>query len=396
MTKEEFIKLINEIVDYIDNGKVESKGREFNGHPHFYLLHNKDEFNEELNRVIKQKEKYTRYDLYYVLKHMFKYVLNEYDSHTTVFFNNPSYLPIKVKMVNDKLYIIDGLGEYKKYIGTEIKNINGISINKILEELDYITCYASKDYFYTQVELNIVNIEKLKSLPSIGDVDTLIFSDDYTNIDFKIDEIKNYSFEKIDNNYKVDIIDDTLILSYLACENEEKMKETVEYIKTLDGINHYIVDIRGNSGGNSSINNYLTDFLKDKDTICLTDERVFSSARMCLAKLKRNGALIIGKTPGTPLSCFGNSRLKKEIDELGLSVRGSVNYWYYDSNLKCHGYKKEDFDEAINNNPHILDTVFFNVDIELEPSLEDILNNNDTVLEFAIDYINNKKEYKHI
>ena len=42
MTKEEFIKLINEIVDYIDNGKVESKGREFNGHPHFYLLHNKD------------------------------------------------------------------------------------------------------------------------------------------------------------------------------------------------------------------------------------------------------------------------------------------------------------------------------------------------------------------
>ncbi|MBQ7239968.1 MAG: hypothetical protein IJS56_00865 [Bacilli bacterium] len=57
---------------------------------------------------------------------------------------------------------------------------------------------------------------------------------------------------------------------------------------------------------------------------------------------------------------------------------------------------KEDFDEAINNNPHILDTVFVNVDIELEPSLEDILNSNDNVLEFAIDYINNKKEYKHI
>ena len=57
---------------------------------------------------------------------------------------------------------------------------------------------------------------------------------------------------------------------------------------------------------------------------------------------------------------------------------------------------RDEFDEEYKKNPNILDTVYGDIDIELEPTLEDILNNNDTVLEFAIDYINNKKEYKHI
>ena len=52
---------------------------------------------------------------------------------------------------------------------------------------------------------------------------------------------------------------------------------------------------------------------------------------------------------------------------------------------------KEEFDEEYKKNPNILDTVYGDIDIELETTLEDILINNDTVLEFAIDYINNKK-----
>ncbi len=396
MTKEEFLKKIYETIDFVCNGKVEREDRTYNGHPHFYLLHTKEEFDKELLRVVSNKETFSRYDFYYILNHMFKYELNQYDSHTFADFTNSDYLPIIIKVINDKAYVIDGLGEYDKYKGIEIKSINGVDIARIIEELDYCTCYASIDFFNTKIQSSLTTVDVIKSLPSIGDVDKFTFGCDTGSIEFDLNNLGTFSKEFVDNNYKIEIVDDTLIFSYLACKNEEKMKSTVEYIKTLEGINHYIVDLRGNGGGNSSINKYLTEFLDGKDTIVLSDERVFSSARMCLATFKKQGAFIIGKRPGTPISCFGNCILKKDFEDIGIFVRASVKYWYYDDNLVCHGISKENFDEALRINPRLLDTIFGDVDIEVEPTLEDILNNRDTVLEFAIDYINNKKEYKHI
>ena len=392
MTREEFLNRIYETIDYICNGKVERMDKTFTGHPHFFLLHTKEEFDEELNKLISNKESFDRYDFYYILNHMFKYELNQYDSHTYACFYKPIYLPLGFKVIDNKVYIIQVVDDHKDYKGMEVKTINGVSINKIFEEIDYIKCYASKDYFNILVEVSLINAEVLRSLPSIGNVDKIVLSDNTRNLEFDLNNMKDYSSTYVDDNYNIKIVDDTLIFTYSACKNEEKMKSTVEYIKTLEGINHYIVDLRGNSGGNSAINYYLTEYLKDKDTIVLSDERVFSSARMCLATFKRNGALIFGKKPGTPISCFGNCVLRKDYDDIEISIRGSVDYWYYDENLCCHGITKEKFDEEYKKNPRILDIVYGDVDIELEPTLEDILNNHDTVLEYTLNYIKNKNE----
>ncbi len=40
MTKEELIRKINNIIEFITNGKVERDNRVLNGHPTFYLLSN--------------------------------------------------------------------------------------------------------------------------------------------------------------------------------------------------------------------------------------------------------------------------------------------------------------------------------------------------------------------
>ncbi len=391
MTKEEFLNKVYETIDYICNGKVERNGKLFNGHPHFFLLHTKQEFDDELLRIIPNKDKYDKYDFYYVLNHMFKYELNQYDSHTFASFANSTYLPIMLKVIGDKVYVINGIDNYSEYKGMEIKSINGVGIKKIIEELDFIKCYASNDFFNVQIEGSLSNADVIKSLPSIGNTDRIIFSSDDRTIDFDLKNLGDFSFDFKDDNYKTEIIDDTLVFSYLSCKDEEKMKNTVEYIKTLDGINHYVVDLRGNGGGDSSINRYLTDFLNGKDTIVLSDEKVFSSARMCLATLKRNGAFVIGKKPGTPISCFGNCVLKKDFDSLDIIVRGSVTYWYYDDKLYCHGITKENFDEVYKEHPEILNIVYGDVDIEVEPSLNDILDNRDSVLEYTLDYIKNKK-----
>ena len=44
MTKEELIKRINNIIEFITDGKVQRNGRIFKEHPAFFLIHTKDEF----------------------------------------------------------------------------------------------------------------------------------------------------------------------------------------------------------------------------------------------------------------------------------------------------------------------------------------------------------------
>ena len=219
MTKEEFLRRISETVEFIDSGHVVRNGREFNGHPKFFLLHNKEEFNEELNRVIPEKKEYNKYDFYYIMNHMFKYVLNEYDSHTFVAFNDSKYLPIVLKVINNKLYIVDSHKKYEKFVGMEIKNINGVDISKIIKELDFIKCYASKDFFNTQIESCLKDVDVLRSLPSIGNVDRITLSDNNESIDFDIKHLEKFIIDRDDLYYKIDILDLIIyhkILSYIS------------------------------------------------------------------------------------------------------------------------------------------------------------------------------------
>ena len=84
MTKGKMINIINETANYLANGTVTRDGKVYNGHPAFYLKHSKEDFDKELNKIVEDKESYDRYDLYYYTNRMFKYMLNEYDSHTQV------------------------------------------------------------------------------------------------------------------------------------------------------------------------------------------------------------------------------------------------------------------------------------------------------------------------
>ena len=393
MNRQEFQNNIYVAIDHIDNAPTEKNGRIIHGHPCFYLKNDKDEFDMELGRVISNKETFSKYDFNYVLNHMIKYELNEYDSHTRAYFYDVKRLPILFKVIDNKVYIINSL--YKDYIGMEVKSINGVSIEKVIEELDFMTCYASFDYFKGIIANSLSDVSTLKSLPSIGDVDKITFEGDYSKLTIDTNKIDDWPPSTTrSSNYEIEVYDDTLKINYLACRDENQMIEAVETMKNTEGIEHYIVSIRGNYGGNSNINNHLVEFLKDKDTYVLCDERVFSSARMCLADLKKNGATVIGKRPGTPVSAFGNLGNKKYFLDMKMLVVGSVNYWYYDEDLNLTGLTKENFRDVLKNHPEILETRFLDVDYEVDFTLEDYLTNNDTMLQFTLDLIKEKNEVK--
>ena len=383
MTKEELIGKIKDIVDNTINGTTEYNGRVLNGHPAFYLIHSREEFEDELSRMVKDKDNYDRYDLFYYGNSIFKYMLDKYDSHTSMMFMDSIYLPVKIRIFDGVPYIVDSSEKYKDFNGSKITKINDVMMDEVISGLKNIICYSSDEYLKIMLEEYLENANVIRSLPDMKRDNVISFSTDKGDIKFELDNIEKYEDLNRKPNYNIEVNDNTAIITYNSCKDEDKMIELVSKLKNLDNIENYIVDLRGNRGGRSSINNYLIDFLDGKNVVALCDERVFSSARMCLIDLKNIGAKVIGTNPGTPISCFGNAMMQQALENEKLRVIGSVTYWYYDENYKCKGIFKEDFEEAMKKIPNLLEPVFFNVDEKKELTLEDYLNNKDSVLEYA-------------
>lgn len=384
MNKEELINKIDEIIEFLTNGTVKRNNYVFNGHPCFYLLHSKQEFEGKLKEIIADKKEYSRFDLYYYLSYMFKYMLYPYDCHTKVQFTDKKFLPLKIRFIDDVPYIVDCNQELNKYKGNEIKGINGVSINTVISELEKIICYSSKAHLKIILEDYLTNINILKSLPSLEIADSVVINTDKDEVKFDLNNLDVYKDMSRKENYNLEVIKNIAIITYNSCKDECQMKNLIHKLKAMSDINKYVVDLRGNGGGDSSINKYLVKFLKDKKVITLCDERVFSSARMCLIDLKNLGSKIIGTAPGTSINCFGNCVMQKEINDMNLIIFGSATYWYYDENLQRHGIYKEDFNVALKNNSNLLKPIFFNVDKTIELTLDDYLNQNDSVINCAI------------
>ncbi len=391
MTKEELINKINKTVDFLINGIAERKGQIYQGHPNFYVMHTKEEFDTELQSSIQDKDSYDRYDMFYYTNHMFKYMLNQYDSHTRMFFTDSKYLPMTIKIIDNKPYIIDTTESNNDIKGSQILKINDIDINTIISYLDNIICYASTDYLNIILEAYLTNVNTINSIPIINKSNLIKITTNKGEKVFDTNHLERFKDTTIKPNYNLEIRDNTAIITYNHCKDEDKMIKLVNQLNQLDNINNYIVDLRGNGGGDSSINRHLVDFLANKNVTVLSDERVFSSARMCYVNLKNNGAKIIGTNPGTPISCFGNNLLEKTYDDMNLVVTGSTRYWFYDENFKCHGVSKEYWDEAIKQRPDLLNAVFLNVDEKVELTLDDYLNKTDSVLDYAVNSFNQNK-----
>ena len=183
---------------------------------------------------------------------------------------------------------------------------------------------------------------------------------------------------------------------YSCCREdyEGQMLEFVQKISNEADINNvtkFIVDIRGNTGGNSNIIKPLIKYLDGKQVITLVDKYVFSSGRFAIVDLKRICSIFVGTNIGTTLNCFGNVS-RNEIDAYLLPI--SYKYFYYDElSISMIGIdKKSDFIKFKNNinNRKYFESQIFEPDYYVEKTIEDYKNNYDRQLEFAIGLLNKK------
>lgn len=339
---------ISKIFNYIESGVEKTSFGDFYGHPGLYFFHTKEEFSTMLDKCL-DKESYDRYDIYYIVEKLIKFLLDKYDSHTKLYFKNSIYFPISFKIQDNDFYIVNIIDKYKDVVGGKLVSINNIPVEKIVYELEQIINYSTEEYKNIMLTSDIKQLYILRSLPSINNnIDKITYQ---INCDGKVIDVSFKETEKYDKlesttkeNYTYEKVDDILIIHYNSCKDIEKMKKLVEKLKAIENdINYYIVDIRNNSGGFSNINHILIDFLTGKSIVTLINETVFSSGRMMLVDLKKIGGYVIGTNISTSLNAFGNVPGGLEVEKLDLIVKRSNTYWYYDENLKCQGFTKDNF-----------------------------------------------------
>ena len=346
-------------------------------HINYYFLHSKDDLIKYIDNYLNDNKINNKYDLIYMFKCINKYMLDKYDSHSTIVDNDNILLPLNFKYIDNELYIDNCFD--KKFIKAKVISINKINIDDIISSLEKIVCYGTKEWFNRCVEIELTRSTTLLSLPSI-DSDSKIFDFETDKGLLIIDVNKKYSLIN-NNDFKYKVVGNTLIYKYSMCI--EKNVPDLEYIKSLikdNNIDNFALDIRNNPGGNQTLLLPLVEFLKNSNinTYTIVNKGVISSARWVCIDMKNIGSVIISEDQniGTPLNCFGSNNKSMVSPNYGLLFVFSKWFISYEDN-KIIPYKtKEDFN---NLNKELLNPIYLKIDKYIPLTKEDYFNDVDII-----------------
>lgn len=376
-------------------------------HIDMYFNISKEELDRYIDEIIEMYDINDDYSLYYYTNMIIKKIFGIYDSHTKLLFEKGDfYLPVRLKYINNKLYIIRTTKETKTLLYSEVKKIGNIDINKIIEEIKSIVASSTEEYVTSQIELFLINGYKIKSLPSIDsklDEFNFTVNSDEKIIDMKLTKDEGYLLpvNKPKENYSYELKDDKIIIVYNKCR-EEYDGQMIEFVNKIEseskkfGIEKFIIDIRGNQGGNSEIINPLIEFLKDKKTVTLVDEYVFSGGRFAILDLKNINSKFVGTGIGTQLNCFGNAPITK-YDNFIIPI--SNKYFYMDTSYSYDDFRYADTKEKfkkLKQNKELFVPQIFEPDYYSKKNIDDYKVGFDRELEFAIELLKEEKLQKGV
>lgn len=395
-------KRYQEDLDYFLNFAESKRGKELDKkyynesmHLDFYFLHSKKELNNFINTFLKNNKINDDYDFFYFMNCIIKYMSGHIDAHTRIIMsnNNNSY-PLSIQSINNKLYVTRCSEE--KYSYSEILEINNVSISKITEELEKCTSYGTTNWFFNRLHSDLNNKNILLSLPSIkNNAKYIEYKTSKGIIKYEIN--KDYSKEltiiRKEDFKQFQIKDNILIFKYPKCTN--KFIPDIKKIKNLihdNNINIFILDLRGNSGGKSSLIEPLIKYLKHTrlKLVTLVNKSVFSSGRMAAINMLKIGSKIVGQGIGTPINCFGYIFGNGELPNTKFTFNFSRVYWYEDkkrhiikgiyTKKKLHKFPKSFFEPK-----------YLEIDYYINLTIDDYKSEKDVMLKKCCDWIKNNK-----
>ena len=337
----------------------------------------------------------------YFINYIIKRLSGVLDAHTEFGMKTKDFLPIRFKFTENELLVL----EPSELFGCKLTQVNDIYINKIIEELEEVITYGTKGWRLNKLERALYIKRKLFSIPSLRGKNEVIFK--LENLDgnkleklYYKDKVYN-QIEEVNKNATYEIKNNALIINHSSVKisEEEKIIEMLKKIRNenLSNINKIIIDLRGNTGGNSRLNKYLVDFLNNqinKDLIVLTDYRIFSGGSFALVDLINIGATTIGEGIGTPINAYGSGGISWIDDAYMFRISGGFCLYNENrSSLICIK-DREEFKQYVTEEKQV--PIIFIPDIIVHQTKDDFIKKHDVVLEKALNMSKGKyNQYKH-
>ncbi len=295
------------------------------------------------------------------------------DAHTRYYIPR-GYLDKKLIFIDKKMYLKDG-EEYK-----EVISIGEMDAKEILKQISSMQAYETNAYLKDCLNSELNNkfyYEMLKIAQEDGSLNCVVDNngkEEHVTIN-PISREKYVELGFVDNSpfyiHKM-LEDNILLIKYRACVEDKDypftkfVEEVKQQIKSKN-ISQYVLDLRGNHGGDSSIIRSLTQAIKELELngVVLIDNGVFSSGRWAVADFKREfNTPLIGEPTGGAAASYGyNKNLQVEGKRFSVSTR----YW--------------DFSEVFGTKGSI------QPDILIPKTIEDLKEDKDSQLLSAIRYL---------
>ncbi len=368
-------------------------------HVYPYFCISKEKISEFIKEYLNKHKIIDDYDFAYMLKIIEAKLSGVYDAHMFLGMPNGITLPIVSRYVGKDLVIYKTSLKYEDLIGFKILKINGVPLTVLEKEAIPTIAYSTKSWFKRELAAFSSGVNRLLTLPSIDP------SSEEFDYELEKDGTKKHVIinkkETIDrwfdyDNYEISIYDNTVILHYNKCyeKYENQVELVVKKIKKIIEENkseNFILDLRGNTGGNSEAIKPLINYLKESNLnlYAFCDQETFSSGIFALADMKRIGAIIIGEEPGCALNTFGDID-KFKLPNTGFSVTFSKKYFIFSLGEMRALKSRREIDEA---KQEVTKLNLLKPDIEIEVSYDDIINKVDSCLE-AYKNIGNKNHIK--
>lgn len=329
------------------------------------------------------------YTFDYFINYIIKRLSGTLDAHTEFGMKTKDFLPIRFKFIENELLVL----EPSELRGCKLIAINDMNINKVIEQLEEVITYGTEGWRLNKLERALYIKRKLFSIPSLIENNKVIFK--LEDLDGNIIEKIYYKDKEYDQiievnkNATYEIKDNALIFNHSSVKvsEEEKIIKAIKKIKSedLSNINKIIIDLRGNTGGNSRLNKYIIDFLSNqinKNLIVLTDYRIFSGGSFALVDLINIGATTVGEGIGTPINAYGSGGISWVDENYMFRISGGFCLLNENKSSLICIKDREEFKRYVTEEMQM--PIIFEPDIIINQTKKDYINDVDTVLEKAI------------
>lgn len=388
-------KFFKEDLDYFLAKAVAKKGEidpdypDEANHINFYFLHSRRELDDWIADY-KDKHRVTNaYDFCYFMNALLKYMMGAFDSHTS--FNLPYYgfRVCRIVHIEGDGYYIDGASE-SDIAKAKILAINGVDIKQIEHELTDCIASGSDGELTSRIVWYLQTPMIMRTLPSINaSSETIEYMTDKGVIKIYIGKQPRIKPNARFDHPNVFADGDIVVGRYQRCQNNfvpdiEKVDELIKPSKASG----FILDLRGNKGGNSEALLPLVDYLKASDLkiVTLIDAEVYSSAIFAVQDMRRIGSKVVGQACA-PSNSFGNIVYTYTTPNTLSRFNFTNAFWLDRDRTKGGIHTKKELELAARDDPSFWTPHNIPLDKHIAMSRDEYLySDDDVVLNKCIDY----------